>query len=162
MNWQQVIAINNAIAFWRSKQRKGLWQKEIKEKPEIVDEEKNCRSGGNVRACPCNALRRQKDSDCWKCAKRVDKTRYRARRSHQQNRESHTTQPRGAEKDPNKPIGTFMFLGPTGVGKTHLAKKLAEFLFDSPEKRLIRVDMSEYMEKFSVSRLVGAPPGCRL
>ena len=61
-------------------------------------------------------------------------------------------------KDPNKPIGSFMFLGPTGVGKTHLAKKLAEFLFDSPET-LIRIDMSEYMEKFTVSRLVGAPPG---
>ncbi len=61
-------------------------------------------------------------------------------------------------KDPNKPIGTFMFLGPTGVGKTHLAKKLAEQLFDSKDA-LIRIDMSEYMEKFSVSRLVGAPPG---
>lgn len=61
-------------------------------------------------------------------------------------------------KDPNKPIGTFMFLGPTGVGKTHLAKKIAEYMFDSPEA-LIRVDMSEFMEKFTVSRLVGAPPG---
>ena len=61
-------------------------------------------------------------------------------------------------KDPNKPIGTFMFLGPTGVGKTHLAKKLAEYLFDSADN-LIRVDMSEFMEKFTVSRLVGAPPG---
>ncbi len=61
-------------------------------------------------------------------------------------------------KDPNKPIGTFMFLGPTGVGKTHLAKKIAEQLFNSPDA-LIRVDMSEYMEKFNVSRLVGAPPG---
>lgn len=61
-------------------------------------------------------------------------------------------------KDPNKPIGTFMFLGPTGVGKTHLAKKLAEYLFDSVDT-LIRIDMSEYMEKFTVSRLVGAPPG---
>ena len=61
-------------------------------------------------------------------------------------------------KDPNKPIGTFMFLGPTGVGKTHLAKRLAEYLFDSADA-LIRVDMSEYMEKFTVSRLVGAPPG---
>lgn len=61
-------------------------------------------------------------------------------------------------KDPNKPIGTFMFLGPTGVGKTHLAKKLAEYMFDSSDT-LIRVDMSEYMEKFTVSRLVGAPPG---
>ena len=61
-------------------------------------------------------------------------------------------------KDPNKPIGSFMFLGPTGVGKTHLAKKLAEYLFDSADT-LIRIDMSEYMEKFTVSRLVGAPPG---
>jgi ATP-dependent Clp protease ATP-binding subunit ClpC len=61
-------------------------------------------------------------------------------------------------KDPNKPIGTFMFLGPTGVGKTHLAKKIAESLFDSAEA-LIRIDMSEYLEKFAVSRLIGAPPG---
>ncbi len=61
-------------------------------------------------------------------------------------------------KDPAKPIGTFLFLGPTGVGKTHLAKKLAEYMFDSSDS-LIRIDMSEYMEKFTVSRLVGAPPG---
>lgn len=61
-------------------------------------------------------------------------------------------------KDPEKPIGVFMFLGPTGVGKTHLAKKIAEYLFDSKDA-LIRMDMSEYMEKFTVSRLVGAPPG---
>ena len=61
-------------------------------------------------------------------------------------------------KDPNKPIGSFMFLGPTGVGKTYLAKKLAEYMFDSADA-LIRVDMSEFMEKFTVSRLVGAPPG---
>ena len=60
--------------------------------------------------------------------------------------------------DPSKPIGSFLFLGPTGVGKTELAKTLAEALFDS-EKNLIRIDMSEYMEKFSVSRLIGAPPG---
>jgi len=61
-------------------------------------------------------------------------------------------------KDPNKPIGTFIFLGPTGVGKTELAKALAKHVFDS-EDALIRIDMSEYMEKFSVSRLIGAPPG---
>lgn len=65
---------------------------------------------------------------------------------------------RAGLKDPNRPIGSFIFLGPTGVGKTHLAKVLAEFLFDSKEN-LIRIDMSEYMEKFNVSRLVGAPPG---
>jgi ATP-dependent Clp protease ATP-binding subunit ClpC len=65
---------------------------------------------------------------------------------------------RAGLKDPNKPIGSFIFLGPTGVGKTYLAKMLAKFMFDS-EDALIRVDMSEYMEKFAVSRLVGAPPG---
>jgi ATP-dependent Clp protease ATP-binding subunit ClpC len=61
-------------------------------------------------------------------------------------------------KDPKKPIGTFIFLGPTGVGKTELAKAISKYLFDS-EEALVRIDMSEYMEKFSVSRLVGAPPG---
>ena len=65
---------------------------------------------------------------------------------------------RAGIKDPGKPIGTFMFFGPTGVGKTQLAKSLAEYLFDS-EDNMIRLDMSEYMEKFNVSRLIGAPPG---
>ncbi|MBI2618793.1 MAG: ATP-dependent Clp protease ATP-binding subunit [Ignavibacteriales bacterium] len=65
---------------------------------------------------------------------------------------------RAGLKDPKRPIGSFIFLGPTGVGKTELAKSLARYLFDS-EEALIRIDMSEYMEKFSVSRLVGAPPG---
>ncbi len=65
---------------------------------------------------------------------------------------------RAGLSDPNKPIGSFLFLGPTGVGKTELAKALAEYLFDS-EKAMIRIDMSEYMEKFSVQRLIGAPPG---
>ena len=65
---------------------------------------------------------------------------------------------RAGLKDPNKPIGTFIFLGPTGVGKTHLAKVLAKYLFDTVDA-LVRVDMSEYMEKFAVSRLIGAPPG---
>src|SRR5882762_9357146 len=60
--------------------------------------------------------------------------------------------------DPNRPIGSFIFLGPTGVGKTELARALAEFLFDD-DKAMIRVDMSEYMEKHAVSRMVGAPPG---
>ncbi len=65
---------------------------------------------------------------------------------------------RAGLKDPNRPIGSFIFLGPTGVGKTQLAKELARYLFDTDEA-LIRIDMSEYMEKFSVSRLIGAPPG---
>src|SRR5699024_136071 len=61
-------------------------------------------------------------------------------------------------QNPDRPIGSFLFLGPTGVGKTELAKTLAETLFDD-EKNMVRIDMSEYMEKFSVSRLIGAPPG---
>jgi len=65
---------------------------------------------------------------------------------------------RAGLKDPKKPIGSFIFLGPTGVGKTELAKELARFMFDT-EDALIQIDMSEYMEKFAVSRLVGAPPG---
>ncbi|MDZ4750199.1 MAG: ATP-dependent Clp protease ATP-binding subunit [Flavobacteriales bacterium] len=65
---------------------------------------------------------------------------------------------RAGLKDPNRPIGSFIFLGPTGVGKTQLAKELAKYMFDS-EDALIRIDMSEYMEKFAVSRLIGAPPG---
>ena len=65
---------------------------------------------------------------------------------------------RAGLKDPNKPVGSFIFLGPTGVGKTQLCKVLSKFLFDS-EEALIRIDMSEYMEKFAVSRLIGAPPG---
>lgn len=65
---------------------------------------------------------------------------------------------RAGLKDPNKPIGTFMFLGPTGVGKTQLAKALSQYLFDSADS-LIRIDMSEYMEKYAISRLIGAPPG---
>ncbi len=65
---------------------------------------------------------------------------------------------RAGIQDPNRPIGSFLFLGPTGVGKTELAKALAECLFDD-ERNIVRIDMTEYMEKFSVSRLIGAPPG---
>src|SRR3712207_5950254 len=65
---------------------------------------------------------------------------------------------RAGLSDPNRPIGSFLFLGPTGVGKTELAKALAEFMFDS-ENAMVRLDMSEYMEKHTVARLIGAPPG---
>ena len=64
---------------------------------------------------------------------------------------------RSGLQDPNRPIGSFLFLGPTGVGKTELARALAEYLFDD-ENAMVRIDMSEYMEKFAVSRLIGAPP----
>ena len=69
-----------------------------------------------------------------------------------------THRSRAGLSDPNRPIASFMFLGPTGVGKTELAKALASYLFNT-EEALIRIDMSEYMEKHTVSRLIGAPPG---
>jgi ATP-dependent Clp protease ATP-binding subunit ClpA len=65
---------------------------------------------------------------------------------------------RAGLKDPNRPIGSFIFLGPTGVGKTELSKSLAQFLFDT-EEAMVRIDMTEYQEKHTVSRLIGAPPG---
>src|SRR5699024_5375309 len=65
---------------------------------------------------------------------------------------------RAGLQDPNRPLGSFIFVGPTGVGKTELAKALASFLFDD-EKAILRIDMSEYMEKHAISRLIGAPPG---
>src|SRR5439155_3333631 len=65
---------------------------------------------------------------------------------------------RAGLQDPNRPLGSFLFLGPTGVGKTELARALAEFLFDD-ENAIVRIDMSEYMERHSVARLIGAPPG---
>src|SRR5947207_9910690 len=65
---------------------------------------------------------------------------------------------RAGLSDPNQPIGSFLFLGPTGVGKTELAKALAEFLFDD-ERAMVRIDMGEYQEKHTVARLIGAPPG---
>lgn len=153
-------------ASFRDKQRQLLlaleaeeerWQKEIKEKPEIVDEEKIAEVVAMISGVPVQRIaeaeghRLLQMKDVLKSKvigqdEAVDKVV----RAIQRNRVG--------LKDPNKPIGAFMFLGPTGVGKTHLAKKLAQFLFDSSEN-LIRIDMSEYMEKFNVSRLVGAPPG---
>ncbi len=153
-------------ASYRDKQRQLLlsleaeedrWQKEIKEKPELVDDQKVAEVVAMISGVPVQRIAQAEgmrllqmkdvlesqvigqDEAVEKIVKAIQRNRV-------------------GLKDPNKPIGTFMFLGPTGVGKTHLAKKLAEFLFDSTDN-LVRVDMSEYMEKFTVSRLVGAPPG---
>ena len=86
------------------------------------------------------------DSEWWGRTKRCERVANAIRRS------------RAGLGDPKRPIGSFIFLGPTGVGKTELARALAEFLFDD-EHAMIRIDMSEYMEKHSVARLIGAPPG---
>jgi len=153
-------------ASYRDKQRQLLlaleaeeerWQKEIKEKPELVDEEKIAEVVAMISGVPVQRIAQAEGQRLLEMREELkervigqDEAVDKIVKAIQRNRVG--------LKDPNKPIGTFMFLGPTGVGKTHLAKKLAEFLFDSTEN-LIRVDMSEYMEKFNVSRLVGAPPG---
>lgn len=153
-------------ASFRDKQRQLLlaleaeeerWQKEIKEKPELVDEEKIAEVVAMISGVPVQRIAQAEGQRLLEMREEIkekvigqDEAVNKIVKAIQRNRVG--------LKDPNKPIGTFMFLGPTGVGKTHLAKKLAEFLFDSTEN-LIRVDMSEYMEKFNVSRLVGAPPG---
>ena len=152
-------------ASFRDKQRQLLlaleaeeerWQKEIKEKPEMVDEEKIAEVVAMISGVPVQRIAQAEGQRLLEMKELLqskvigqDEAVEKIVKAIQRNRVG--------LKDPNKPIGTFMFLGPTGVGKTHLAKKLAEFLFDSAEN-LIRIDMSEYMEKFNVSRLVGAPP----
>ena len=133
------------------------WKAQLREQPEIVDEEKVAEVVSMMSGIPVQRIGETEgkklvgmqdslknsvigqDEAVNKIVKAIQRNRI-------------------GLKDPNKPIGTFMFLGPTGVGKTHLAKKIAEKLFDSPDA-LIRIDMSEYMEKFNVSRLIGAPPG---
>ena len=153
-------------ASFRDKQRQLLlaleaeeerWQKEIKEKPEIVDEEKIAEVVAMISNVPVQRIA-QAEGQRLIQMKDVLKSKVIGQDEAVNKIVRAIQRNRVGLKDPNKPIGTFMFLGPTGVGKTHLAKKLAEFLFDSPEN-LIRIDMSEYMEKFNVSRLVGAPPG---
>ncbi|MDR3260598.1 MAG: ATP-dependent Clp protease ATP-binding subunit [Tannerella sp.] len=136
---------------------KSLWEKEMQEHREVVDADQVAEvvammsgvpvqrivQAENIRLREMAGLLKEKivgqDEAVEKIVKAIQRNRV-------------------GLKDPNKPIGTFMFLGPTGVGKTHLAKKLAESLFDSADA-LIRIDMSEYLEKFAVSRLIGAPPG---
>jgi ATP-dependent Clp protease ATP-binding subunit ClpC len=153
-------------ASYRDKQRQLLlaleaeeerWQKEIKEKPEIVDENKVAEVVAMISGVPVQRIA-QAEGERLVEMKDVLKKQVIGQDEAVEKVVKAIQRNRVGLKDPNKPIGSFMFLGPTGVGKTHLAKKLAEYLFDSPEN-LIRVDMSEYMEKFNVSRLVGAPPG---
>ena len=153
-------------ASYRDKQRQLLlaldaeeerWQKELKEKPEMVDEEKVAEVVAMISGVPVQRIA-QAEGQRLVEMKEVLKSKVIGQDEAIGKVVKAIQRNRVGLKDPNKPIGTFMFLGPTGVGKTLLAKKLAEYLFDSSEN-LIRIDMSEYMEKFNVSRLVGAPPG---
>ncbi|MEC7832008.1 MAG: ATP-dependent Clp protease ATP-binding subunit, partial [Bacteroidota bacterium] len=133
------------------------WEDECKKNKEIVNEESIADVVSMMTGIPLNKLKQSESNKLSKLTSIVkksiigqDKAIDKVVKSIQRNR--------AGLKDPKKPIGSFIFLGQTGVGKTQLAKILAKELFDS-EEALIRVDMSEYMEKFAVSRLIGAPPG---
>ena len=133
------------------------WEDECKKNKEIVNEESIADVVSMMTGIPLNKLKQSESIKLSKLTSIVkksiigqDKAIDKVVKSIQRNR--------AGLKDPKKPIGSFIFLGQTGVGKTQLAKTLAKELFDS-EEALIRVDMSEYMEKFAVSRLIGAPPG---
>lgn len=133
------------------------WEKELAKHRETVDAEKVAEVVAMMTGVPVQRIAQAEGTRLLKMADELkgsvigqDEAISKIVRAIQRNR--------AGLKDPNKPIGTFVFLGPTGVGKTQLAKVLAKYLFDTTDN-LIRIDMSEYMEKFSVSRLVGAPPG---
>jgi ATP-dependent Clp protease ATP-binding subunit ClpC len=136
---------------------KKKWEKELAVNRETVDAEKVAEVVAMMTGVPVQRIAQTEGTRLLKMADELkgsvigqDEAIFKVVKSIQRNR--------AGLKDPNKPIGTFIFLGPTGVGKTQLAKVLAKFLFDTTDN-LVRIDMSEYMEKFSVSRLVGAPPG---
>lgn len=133
------------------------WEKELARNREVVDEEKVAEVVAMMTGVPVQRVAQAEGARLIKMNQElmdsvIGQTEAIGKivKSIQRNR--------AGLKDPNKPIGTFIFLGPTGVGKTQLAKVLTQYLFESIDN-LIRIDMSEYMEKFSVSRLVGAPPG---
>jgi len=136
---------------------KDNWEKELIKNRELVSEEEVAEVVAMMTGVPVQRIAQAEGARLMKMSDEVrknvigqDEAIGKIVRSIQRNR--------AGLKDPNKPIGSFIFLGPTGVGKTQLAKILTQYLFDSVDN-LIRMDMSEYMEKFSVSRLVGAPPG---
>ena len=133
------------------------WEERISGEPETVDEEKVAEVVAMMTGVPVQRIA-QAEGNRLKAMGTILKNKIIGQDNAIEKIVKAIQRNRIGLKDPNKPIGTFMFLGPTGVGKTHLAKKLAEYLFDSADT-LIRIDMSEYMEKFTVSRLVGAPPG---
>ncbi|HDR68444.1 MAG TPA: ATP-dependent Clp protease ATP-binding subunit [Bacteroidaceae bacterium] len=167
---EKILAVKNQnfekAASFRDKEKELLdlldsekkkWEKELSLNREVVDEEKVAEVVAMMTGVPVQRIAQAEGTRLLKMADELKgsvigqaEAINKVVKSIQRNR--------AGLKDPNKPIGSFVFLGPTGVGKTQLAKVLAQYLFESAEN-LIRIDMSEYMEKFSVSRLVGAPPG---
>lgn len=133
------------------------WEEEIAANRQIVDADKVAETVSVITGVPLNKMA-QDEGIRMKGMRQALKSKVIAQDDAIDKLVSAIQRSRVGLKDPNRPIGTFMFLGPTGVGKTYLAKQLAEYMFGSSDA-LVRVDMSEYMEKFTVSRLVGAPPG---
>lgn len=133
------------------------WEEEVKKNRETVSEENVAEVVAMMTGIPVQRVAQQESNRLSSMASDM-KTRIIGQDEAVDKIVKAIQRNRAGLKDPKKPIGSFIFLGPTGVGKTQLAKELAKSLFDS-EENLIRVDMSEYMEKFAVSRLVGAPPG---
>ena len=138
-------------------QEKKKWEKELALNRETVDAEKVAEVVAMMTGVPVQRIAQTEGTRLLQMGEELKKSVVGQNDAIQKVVKS-IQRNRAGLKDPNKPIGTFIFLGPTGVGKTQLAKVLAKFLFDSTDN-LVRVDMSEYMEKFTVSRLVGAPPG---
>lgn len=136
---------------------KAKWEQELQEHRETVDEDKVAEVVAMMSGVPVQRIAKAENLKLLEMAENLKK-KVVGQDDAVQKIVKAIQRNRVGLKDPNKPIGTFMFLGPTGVGKTHLAKKLAEYLFDSADA-LVRIDMSEYLEKFAVSRLIGAPPG---
>jgi len=148
---------NEQVLLRKLQDEKNRWERELQEHRETVDESHVERVVAMMTGIPVQRVAQAEGARLLKMKDQLkqhiigqDEAIQKIVKAIQRNR--------AGLKDPNKPIGSFIFLGPTGVGKTQLAKIIAEFLFDSADS-LIRIDMSEYMEKFSVSRLVGAPPG---
>ncbi|MEG0949646.1 MAG: ATP-dependent Clp protease ATP-binding subunit [Bacteroidales bacterium] len=136
---------------------KQRWEEELQEQRQTVDEDKIAEVVAMMSGVPVQRIAQAEGNKLLEMAD-VLKTKIIGQDEAVNKIVKAIQRNRVGLKDPNKPIGSFMFLGPTGVGKTHLAKLLAQYLFDSKEN-LVRIDMSEFMEKFTVSRLIGAPPG---
>ena len=133
------------------------WEETLKNNREIVDAEKVAETVSVITGVPVNKMA-QEEGFRMKGMRQALKAKVIAQDGAIDRLVNAIQRSRIGLKDPNRPIGSFLFLGPTGVGKTYLAKRLAEYMFGSSDA-LIRIDLSEYMEKFTVSRLVGAPPG---
>ena len=141
----------------RLEESKIKWEEELQENRQIVDEEKIAEVVSMMSGIPMQRIA-QAENQKLKDMSNILKSKIIGQDEAVDKIVKAIQRNRIGLKDPKKPIGTFMFLGPTGVGKTYLAKLLAEYLFDSVDA-MIRIDMSEFMEKFTVSRLIGAPPG---